>query len=48
MRTQINENVNAIRNVGENKLKNKSLQQFLPLLEADTQGLLHPAQVNVG
>jgi hypothetical protein len=28
--------------------KNISLQQFLPLSEAEIQGLLHPAQANPG
>jgi hypothetical protein len=27
--------------------KMKSLQQFLPLLEAQFQGLLHPAEANL-
>jgi hypothetical protein len=29
-------------------LKKISLQQFLPLPEAEIQGLLHPAEVNLG
>jgi hypothetical protein len=29
------------------KIKKISLQQFLPLSEAEMQGLLHPAQANL-
>jgi hypothetical protein len=30
------------------KINKKSLQQFLPVPEAEIQGLLHPAQANLG
>jgi hypothetical protein len=45
-RKQINGKFNNIGSADEIKLKNISLQQFLPQPEADIQGLLHRAQAN--
>jgi hypothetical protein len=46
IRKQINRNFNNIGSADKNIFK-KSLQQFLPLSEAEIQGL-HPAQAKLG
>jgi hypothetical protein len=46
-RKQINGKFNNIGSVDGNKQK-LSLQQFRPLSKAEIQGLLHPAQANLG
>jgi hypothetical protein len=39
---------NIIIQVLLTKIKKMSLQRFLPLSEAEIQGLLHPAEANLG
>jgi hypothetical protein len=39
---------NNISSADEKEYKEIILQQFLPISEAEIQGLLHPAQANLG
>jgi hypothetical protein len=45
LRKEINEKFKNIDSADE--IKKSTLQQFLPLSEAEIQGLLHPAQANL-